>query len=167
MRRGVDFASPQAAAASGSGGADISVRILNSAPVVVAHGVLTSLPWDTESYDTSAFHDVILNNNLIIFPSNGKYLVWSQVVWAASGVVNSMYASIIYKNSVTELGRQACSQGVSALGAENSLIIEAEFVAGDYVETLVYQDSTFAQTVGFAGFPESVSFGARKVDKAG
>jgi hypothetical protein len=108
----------------------------------ISSSTWTALTYNSESFDTDAFHDNATNNTRITIPTGkgGKYLITSCCQWSsASGTGRRMLK--IYLNGVasstyfTELSPAASTYPFNLFTGVMSLS------AGDYIETYVNQSS--------------------------
>jgi hypothetical protein len=128
------------------------VKVSRSSTQSIANATLTAVQFDTEAWDTDAFHSTISNTSRITIPSgfSGRYLVMGQIIFDANAT--GRRAAYLLLNGATYLA------AVNAVptGAEVSLNLSAEAsaVAGEYLELAVWQDSGAALNVqsGLNGF---------------
>ena len=124
----------------------VRCRVYKSSAQSINNTSETVLSFDSEEYDINTFHDNSTNNSRITIPSgqDGTYLIISNITFgnnATGGVRTKIlkngtdtYASDYAKN-IASIGPVVCAMAVMPL------------VAGNYIETSVYQDSGGALNV--------------------
>ncbi len=117
------------ASGSGGGGAFSGARVRNSTNQSVNSSVLAALTWDTEDYDTSAYHSTSSNTSRLVAPVDGYYLILGSIEYGAGG----FNASDIYLNGTTPIAAFANSFSSSA-SYRNQVTTVTYLTAGDYVE---------------------------------
>jgi hypothetical protein len=106
----------------------------------ITNSTATAITWDSENFDTDAFHDNSTNTSRITIPAgkNGKYLIMAQYKWDdnTSGLDRVMY---IYKNGVSSgaLG----SSVTKGYYPTNFISTIYDLVATDYLEIFAFQTS--------------------------
>lgn len=127
---------PWAIAASLSG-----CLVSKSANQTIATGTgFTILTFDTEAYDTDAFHAPVTNNSRLTIPSTGYYIFTAQITWG----VNSLgFRTLrLYKNGVAAgIGGFSVETVPSATGDQNGVSAVLSCTAGDYFEIGCRQNS--------------------------
>lgn len=126
------------AAASGSTFAGCSLT--NTAAQSIAHNTTVSLTFDTEEFDTDAYHSTSSNTARITIPSGkgGKYLFVMTVNFAGNATGQRLL--MLYKNGAVHKYSTALGSAAGfSFRATTSVIVNA--VATDYFEFAVYQDS--------------------------
>lgn len=118
-------------------------RVRRTAAKSIAHATGTFLDFDAERYDTHGFHDNATNNTRLTVPAGegGYYLVTAHVVWAVS--TGGMQRSVELWHTLAGGGstvKAYVTQGPTVT-VRQSISTVLELAAGDYVRTLVYQDS--------------------------
>lgn len=105
------------------------------------------IPLQTETQDTSGFHDTVTNNTRMTIPTGGDgiYIVSGQVTITA-GVTGNKQA-IICKNGATSGPTSAVPGAVS----RTVITTIMPLVAGDYLELRVFQDSGSTQALEATG----------------
>jgi hypothetical protein len=96
----------------------------------------------TDVFDTDGFHDPASNDTRITIPAgkDGYYLIYAQVTWDAS----SAGRRIIYltKNNTSTLRlAEGFSTATNTVYPALSILTVANLVAGDYIETEIFQSS--------------------------
>jgi len=129
---GLKWAAP---AASGF----VGVRCTNSTGQSIPDATDTAVTWDTDTFDTNAFHSTSVNTSRITIPSgkNGKYAVNSQIFMVMNDT--KQLVIFLYKNG-SLVGR---SQNQS--GSSNNLSVSFndvyDLVATDYLEIFMFQNN--------------------------
>lgn len=118
----------------------VGCSVYANAHQTISTATWTDVTWNTEIFDTDAFHDNATNNSRITIPTGkgGYYRITVLAYWnAASATGNRVVA--IAKNGT----RQATSelQGSSVSGPVNVRTQVLNLVAGDYLTMQVYQGS--------------------------
>jgi hypothetical protein len=115
-------------------------RLFHSVNQAIATATDTALAFDSEYWDTDAFHDGATNNTRITIPAGlgGKYAIYGAVEWASSAA-GIRIASIIHQGA-TIVGRVRDVAGA----ADTHTQTVAAFMslgAGEYLELRAYQSS--------------------------
>lgn len=113
-------------------------RAYNSASVTgIVTSTWTSVPWDTERYDTDAYHSTVSNTSRMTVPTSGIYLFTGSVQWDTNS--SGARGLRLLVNGTTQLGAMFFNVGT---GNPAMNISEAmQLAASDYVELQVYQTS--------------------------
>jgi hypothetical protein len=128
--------------AAPAGGAVVGCRITNSADVSIANTTVTTLTFNTETYDTDGFHSTVTNTERITIPSGkaGYYLINYNINWAANATG--------FRNCGIRLnGNTATIDAVAYIKAfsddENSLAATTVYYLNDadYLTLAIYQNS--------------------------
>ena len=126
----------------------VGCSVYKSAAQSVANATSVTLTFDSEAFDTDAFHSTSVNNSRITIPSakGGKYLVNSIVGFASNG--SGIRSVLLYKNGsyINELVQGAPVSGSSTYFNTSYVV---SLVATDYLEIVVYQDSGGSLNVNF------------------
>jgi hypothetical protein len=106
----------------------------------ISNNTTTALSFESENFDTNAFHNNSTNNSRFTIPSGkaGYYLVTASVAFAASSTgIRSVY---VYKNGANA---NYTSQVVSAASVYtiSNINYTINLAVGDYIEIFVYQNS--------------------------
>jgi hypothetical protein len=112
----------------------------------IANSTNTILTFDSESFDTSAFHSTSVNNSRITIPAGkaGKYLVNAIVGFGANGT--GIRTVELHKNgSITSNLLQGAPGSASVTYFNGSII--SNLAAADYLELSVFQSSGGALNV--------------------
>ena len=142
---------------------DLGCRVRKSANQSIPNATVTTVTWDTEDYDTDTMHDNVTNNTRLTIQTAGKYLIVAQSNWASNNTGTRI--ARIRKNGVDYL---ASFEQPSNLANEASAAVSlvANFIAGDYLEFTVYQDSGGA--LNFQSSSNVISYmAAQKIDRGG
>jgi hypothetical protein len=136
---GLKWATP----ASGTTFAGASVY--NSALQTIANNTYTALTFNTEQFDTNAFHSTSSNTSRFTIPAGyaGKYLINGQVL--ADNNATGTRSFYFYKNGAGFL----YTTNVQGSTIEPSLTASyiADLAVGDYVELFYWQNSGASRTV--------------------
>lgn len=99
------------------------------------------LAFNSHRYDTGGFHSDSTNNSRLTIPQSGFYLVEFHGRWAASSL-GERRADIFINGTTTSLQTSVFAAGAAGSNQRSHLlVIQRPFVAGDYVEVGVQQDS--------------------------
>lgn len=123
----------------------IGAKVFNSATQNVNTATETALTFDSEDWDTSAFHDTGSNPSRMTIPANmgGKYLA---CVNAGYGLTGSGLGSVRIRVNGTNVVATEGTLGSANLKVSLSDIFA--LVPTDYVEAAVYQSSGGTLAVG-------------------
>lgn len=123
-------------------------RVYNNAVIGVNNGIWTALPMNSELYDPSGMHAAAPNPSFITMAVPGRYSVGGNIQFAANAVGSRWIAvrSTAPGPVVTWISQQA-QQATAAGNCSVTAHCEWEFVAGEYVELLAYQNSGGALNV--------------------
>ena len=128
--------------ATAAGGSLVGCRVTNSAAVSIANTTVTALTFNTETYDTDAFHSTSTNTDRITIPAGkaGYYLINYNINYAANGS-GFRNCGIRINGSGTGIDNVAYIKGFS--DEENSLAASTVYYlnAADYVSLHTYQNS--------------------------
>ena len=125
-----------------SGNTLVGCRVTNSASVSIANTTVTALTFNTETYDTDAFHSTSTNTDRITIPAgkSGYYLINYNINYAANGS-GFRNCGIRINNNAAGIDNVAYIKGFS--DEENSLAATTVYYlnAADYVTLHTYQNS--------------------------
>lgn len=134
----------------------------HSANQAIANNTITTPAFDSEEFDTDAFHDLTTNNGRLTVPTgkDGLYVAVFVAVWAASAGAE-LYAAIL-KNGSTERGSaRAINAAGSVIARQTVASLPTRLAAGDYVMVNVLQGTGAAlNLLGGAG---ATQFGLYRV----
>lgn len=116
----------------------VGMSVRHSANQNITTSTDTALAFDTELFDSNAFHDTVTNNSRGTVPTGkgGKYLVTANVYWDTN-----TSGSRVIKFKVN--GTDEHCRTVHTAHAFNQKAISwvLDLAAGDYVQVIVWQDS--------------------------
>lgn len=131
-----------------AGGASfVGCSLYKSGTQSTSNGVWTAITFDSELFDTDAFHDNVTNNSRITIPAgkNGKYQINGSIMWVASGTGSRLIkmqkngADILYGNWGTNAGASdPSSKQISGI---------LDLVATDYLELNGYHSHSTSLNV--------------------
>lgn len=113
--------------------------VTNSTNPSIANNTLTTLAFNTETYDTNAYHDNSTNNSRITIPSGkaGYYLVTAGGQWELNSAGRrELY---LHKNGSSIAGNEVTAN--AAAYPTNALSVPVLLAVGDYLEIKLYQSS--------------------------
>lgn len=127
----------------GAGIADSGARVTHSTTQSTTSGAWPAAIFDTEDYDTDAYHDTVTNNSRFTIPAglDGKFLIGGVVAFA-NNTTGTRGARIVENGGAggTHLEvLQDATQGSLITAIAFSTI--KDLVATDYVEMDIFQDS--------------------------
>ena len=124
-------------------GAAAGARVYNSANISVSDNTDTLLTFDTERYDTDAFHSTSTNTGRLTIPTGfgGRYLLTGHVSIAAGTDYSSVYIWIRL-NGATIIALHGETPSTFSFPKTLSIATLYTAVATDYFELLVNQDNT-------------------------
>jgi hypothetical protein len=132
--------------AAPAGGGFVGAKVFNSANFNLPNNVYTLLTFNSESFDTDAFHSTSTNTSRLTIPAGkaGKYRV------LYTGVVSAMAASTklvprIYKNGAGD--SLTVTQGSYADDTMAFISAIYDLSATDYLEIYIYQNQGTTQVV--------------------
>jgi hypothetical protein len=123
-----------------SGSTFVGCKLIRTTGQTIANNTATALQFDSESYDTDAFHSNVTNNSRITIPSGkaGKYLFVGNcfIDTGATSTVGRM-ESVLYKNGVQD-NTTFIENTTSASSYETWTIHTVlDLAVGDYVQWFV------------------------------
>jgi hypothetical protein len=110
----------------------------------ISNATQTGITWNSESFDTDAFHSTSTNTSRITIPAGkaGKYLISGLI--EVSNTTTGMWQLSIYKNSSITRGFILDASDVFP-SIQISHVLD--LVATDYVEIFIWQNSGTSQTI--------------------
>lgn len=137
--------SPNLDPATGEPASQVSARVYHSANQSITNATYTALAFNSERWDTHAFHSTSTNTSRLTVPRSGLYAVAGTAEFASGG--GNIRALTIRKNgSIFGTLQQTSPLG----GGQVTTIHVTDLVsldATDYLEMMVYQDSGGALNV--------------------
>ena len=117
----------------------IRARVYNNANITLTNNTATALTFNSELYDTDAFHSTSVNTSRLTIPYDGYYRVTGNVRFAANATGQRQVRLLV--NNTTIIGFTV----IPTSAAANTTIIQVtsdyQFVASDYIELVALQDS--------------------------
>ena len=146
-------------AAPASGSTFVGASVSNSTTQAISNNTHTAVTWDTEEFDTDAFHSTATNTSRFTIPAGkgGKYLFNCSVRWDNNGSSDRILE--IYKNGTIFAALDVLTGNYPGYMVSRTL----NLVATDYVELYVYQNSGGSRTLelgGIRGWAELLYLGA-------
>jgi len=128
-----------------SGSTFVGARLSRTTSLSVPTATYTAVNWDTEVFDTDAFHSTSTNTSRITIPSGkgGKYLFISRIMFP-TGTAGGQDVSL-YKNGTEYSYNTLPPNSAANTTVHIETIVEA--VATDYFEIFVFQNSGVSRTV--------------------
>jgi len=118
------------------------VSLYNSTTVSAANATLTTMTFDSELFDTDAYHSTATNTGRITIPAGkaGYYLLYGQITFLASST--GMRQASLHKNgSANELTIDGLPNSASSVN-DNPEVTSIQYLAvADYIEIKGYQTS--------------------------
>ncbi len=127
-------------------------RLVPNTGQAITNATFTALVYQTETFDTDGYHSTSTNTSRITIPAGkaGYYAITAATFWPAdSSGVRQIQLQI---NGTTAIGRTVTVG--TANGIESELYTDIYYLnVGDYVESLVYQNSgsTLTTQTGYDG----------------
>jgi hypothetical protein len=128
----------------------------------VASATLVTIAFNSERFDTDAFHDTVTNNSRLTVPTGlgGTYLVWAMLQY--DNINDATYRQIrIRVNGATYIASNTIA---AIVGVHTDMCVSATAVlaAGDYVELIAAQGSASTRLAVFQA-NDSPAFGMQRV----
>lgn len=125
-------------------------RVYNNGNITINNTNETTLTFNTERYDTDSMHDTGSNTSRITFTTAGKYEVGFCLSWSFHAIGFRQVKILL--NGTTIIGLFV----VPAVTTGTQITVQMantiyNFSASDYVELLVYQDSSATLNINAAG----------------
>lgn len=126
-------------AAPASGSTFVGCSLYKSGTQTISNATRTALSFDTEEYDTDAFHDNTTNNSRITIPSGkaGKYLFTATVGMAAGA--NEREMTLFKNGTILKIMSQVYASTGGGFYQNASCVLNLS--VGDYVQLYFYQGS--------------------------
>ena len=107
---------------------------------------LTALTFETETFDVGGMHDSDINPSRITIPPNGDgvYIVGANVHWNAMAGLSSRSVGIRLNSGNLISDTLLHVTGVGAFDFNMLTSCSWNFVAGDFIEVVVFQDTISA-----------------------
>jgi hypothetical protein len=146
-------------------GFDIGARVYNSTSISITGSVLTTLPFDSERYDTDGIHSTASNTSRLTCKTAGKYLIAGGIQYAANAT--GVRYLVIHLNGTTDLA-SFTDDAIIGAGVNQNMAISTiyDLAVNDYVELQVYQNSGDALNINASG-NKSPEFMMHKIDGGG
>ena len=122
-------------------GGFVGCRLYNTTTQSISHGTATALTWDSEAFDTDAFHSTSVNTSRITIPSgkNGKYKITIQALWDIG--TSTVFKSIRLKKNGTTNYLVSYLPASSGSEIYQNASITLDLVATDYIEFFCNHES--------------------------
>lgn len=150
-----------------SAGTYSGVRVYNSTNTAVVNNFCQDLPFNTEDFDTDAFHDTSTNTTRLVAPAAGYYEVGASVDISSGGSRKFVDLDAHKGGSAVTLTRNdLASSGSGELSI--SPVATTQLGAGDYVTVCAWQNSGGTVQVGGASSTNEApqSFWMNRLDAA-
>lgn len=117
-------------------------RVHNSAVQAIATATWTSITFDTERFDTDAFHSTATNTSRLTIPTTGYYFIGADLSLAANATGTARFCRF-FLNGTTRIGGE---QGAGYTPVAGNVIrfnpsTIYSLTATNYVEVQLFQDS--------------------------
>jgi hypothetical protein len=136
----------------GGGSALVTCRAYNDGAQAIANATASAVTFNTNVFDTSAFHNIVTNTSRFVIPVAGKYRFSFKVSFAANATGTRI--AFLRKNGVDDthniIGSAVESGGSGTLTTTLENTITDTFNTGDYIELFIYQTSGGALNLGNA-----------------
>lgn len=116
-------------------------RVYHDSSQTLVTGTITSLSFNSERYDDSAFHDTAVNNDRLTIPAGaaGRYSFGGSVGYGINS--SGSRGLYIYLNNATVIGQDLRLAAGTGLSTYINLSGEYDFSGGDYIQLRGYQTS--------------------------
>ncbi len=128
----------------------VGVRVYHNTTQTAGTGSVTALAFNSERYDTHAFHDTSSNNSRLTVPSGkgGYYHIGGSFEWAGTNTTGER-AIFIRLNGSTDISEGRFAAVAQTLGHHCSA--DYALAVGDFVELIAYQTSGGTRTIDAQG----------------
>lgn len=126
----------------GSTPAFSGARVYHNASQTIANNTWVTLAFNSEHFDTDAYHDAVTNNSRLTIPSDGYYEIGANVEWEFE--LTGMRGLAIKRDGTTFIAEVVTAP--AGLPAHNISTIDS-FTAGQYVEVQARQESGASRTL--------------------
>lgn len=159
------FSFPPGAGGGGGGGQSIAAKIHRTTSQPFVSGLEAAISFDQVVYDSPSPVYAMFNPLFparLTAPAKGKYLAIANFNWDFNAV--SLRRGVLYKNGVTPIDLDdRNAQTAVGVGTTNSLAMEVELDAGEWVEVHAAQFSGTTPLNVEGGVSYSPNFTMRKV----
>jgi hypothetical protein len=114
-----------------------SCRVYHSIAQSIPDSTFTSLAFDTEKFDNDTMHDVAVDNNRITIKTAGRYLILATATFD-SNATGYRQIAIRINASTKKIGIHPVVNGAYTM---LNTFMPTEFIVGDYLDVLVWQNS--------------------------
>lgn len=117
-------------------------RVFNSTGQTITTATPTALTFDSENYDTSAFHSTSSNTSRLTIPTglDGYYIVGANIFWTATAG-GRRYLRLQTNGTTIVAGVEIGSVADATAAPSQMVEVPLLLSAGDYVEVVVLQSS--------------------------
>lgn len=144
----------------------VGAKVYNSGTQSINDVTETDLTYDSEEWDTAAFHSTGAATERLTIPTgyDGYYECWAHVHFNSGGNVGYRYAKFV-KNAATEVRSQTIYDGAGVTTRAVSQLIHTTLylVATDYIHVKAYQDSGGAMNMGSVTLQQQCYIEIRRV----
>ena len=144
----------------GGGGSDIGAKVTNSSSQSLTSAVVTTLNFDTESYDTDSIHDTVTNNSRLTIKTAGKYVIVAGMRYTVAITTGNTFFRLL-KNGTINLAVEENSGSTMRAGRTCSFI--GDFAVNDYVEMQAQQNTGSSKSTDTS----YTFFSIQKIDAGG
>lgn len=142
--------------AAGAAGDDAALtfsgaRVYATGNQVFAASTWTSITFNAERYDTTAYHDIATNTSRLTIPATGKYAFGGMVTVSRTQGAGPLDQVRVLLNGTTVIG---LLQGGGLTGSESTreVVGQYAFTAADYIELQVYSDGASTTTKAYDSY---------------
>ena len=130
----------------------VGCSLVNSGTQNITDVTTTTINWDTENFDTDAFHSTSSNTNRITIPSGkaGKYFVMATFTYSAGNGGLNQRSLFIRKNGTIYKSDYVNSSNSTVI-CSNRISTIMDLAVGDYIDVAVYINAGATLT----GYPNS------------
>lgn len=142
----------EAAVTAGGGGGGgtptfVGCRVYNSAAISAANVTTTNLTFNSERFDTDAFHSTVTNTGRITVPTGkaGKYVIYGSCNWAADA--DGFRLLYIFLNNTTVIAATGFKASDGGNVSYAAVATEYALAVGDFVELVSFHSAGNALNV--------------------
>lgn len=124
-----------------SAGPAVAVRVRHNTTQSIGSGTLVALSFNTETFDTDAFHDTVTNNTRLTVPSGkaGKYRIYGSIEWASN--TTGIRAAELRVNGTAYIAVDSRLANTGGNTTICGVTTSYSLAVSDYVELIGYQTS--------------------------
>lgn len=117
----------------------IGARVYNSAAITINNGVVTTVSFNSERYDTDNLHSTTTNPERLTITRPGIYLVWANIRFSDNAA--GFRQMVLVLNGTTVIASDIRAPVATGFGYDMTLATIYQFAVNDYVTVRAYQNS--------------------------